>query len=307
MIDFVMISPSFLSSDDLVGIVSPAGKIAPSSLKLASHYLENIGFRCLMGKSVAGQWHQMAGTDQQRADDFNEMLRNPEVKAIWCSRGGYGAIRLVNLIDFSLLEKQPKWIIGFSDITVFHSVLATQLKMKSIHGPMPKNLETGNYEFSGVDTLLQMLQGHEVAYQLKPHPLNVIGEGRGKLIGGNLTLLNSLVGTPYDFDPQGKVLFIEEVGEYLYHIDRMLRGLKLAGKLHGLAGLVVGQMTDIQDNLTPFGASSYEIISQVIEPYDFPVLFNFPAGHSLPNQPMMMGATVHLSVKKDMVTLSYIK
>jgi len=296
-----------LSSDDLVGIVSPAGKIASSSLKLASHYLEDTGFRCLLGKHAAGQWHQMAGTDQQRADDFNAMLRNPEVKAIWCSRGGYGAIRLVDMIDFSLLEKQPKWIIGFSDITVLHSVLATKLKMKSVHGPMPKNLDTGNYDSSGVDTLWQMLQGDEVAYQLQPHPLNVIGEGRGKLTGGNLTLLNSLVGTPYDFEPEGKILFIEEVGEYLYHIDRMLRGLKLAGKLRGLAGLVVGQMTDIQDNKTPFGASSYEIISQVVESYDFPVIFNFPAGHSVPNQPLMLGATVHLSVKKDMVTLNYIK
>ncbi|MGQ1947022.1 S66 peptidase family protein [Geofilum sp. OHC36d9] len=302
-----MISPSFLSSDDLVGIVSPAGKIAPSSLKLASQYLENMGLRCLLGKHAAGQWHQMAGTDQQRADDFNAMLKNPEVKAIWCSRGGYGAIRLVNRIDFSLLKNQPKWIIGFSDITVFHSVLGAQLKMKSVHGPMPKNLETGNYDSSGVDTLWQMLQGNEVIYQIMPHSLNVIGEGRGKLIGGNLTLLNSLVGTPYDFEPEGKILFIEEVGEYLYHIDRMLRGLKLAGKLKGLAGLVVGQMTDIQDNHTPFGASPYEIISQVVEGCDFPVMFNFPAGHSLANQPLMLGATVHLSVKKETVTLNYIK
>jgi muramoyltetrapeptide carboxypeptidase len=302
-----MIVPPFLKKGSLIGLVSPAGKVAESEIKRAEDFLDAHGYRHIRAPHVVGAWHQFSSTDEKRAADFMNMLNNDEVDAIWCSRGGYGAIRLLDMIDFSLLKSQPKWLIGYSDITIFHAVLQNVYGVISIHGPMARSLKEGSYDETGMTNLWRLLNGQMPAYKLPTHAFNRTGKAKGTLIGGNLSLLFALIGSPYDFDPEGKILFIEDVGEYLYHLDRMMRALKLSGKLKGLAGLVVGQMSDMQDNETPFGLSVSQIIADVVKEYDFPVLFDFPAGHSKQNEPLLFGAKVKLSVSADESTLSFLK
>lgn len=301
-----MIVSPFLKKGALVGLVSPAGKIAEYEIKRAEDFLDSNGFRHVRSAHVVDSWHQFSSGDKERASDFMDMLTNKDVDAIWCSRGGYGAIRLLSFIDFSLMQSNPKWLIGYSDITVFHSVLQNAYDVMSIHGPMARSLKEGSFDETGMTNLWNLLQGKMPSYNISAHPLNRMGKTKGTLTGGNLSLLFSLIGSPYDFDPRGKVLFIEDVGEYLYQIDRMMYGLKISGKLKGLAGLVVGQMSDMYDNNTPFGADAYQIISDVVKDYDYPVLFDFPAGHSRQNEPLLFGAKVNLEVAKNDVNLTYL-
>jgi len=301
-----MIVPPFLKEGALVGMVSPAGKIAENEIKRAESFLDAHGFRHIRAPHVADAWHQFSATDENRAADFMEMLLNPEVEAIWCSRGGYGAIRLLDLIDFSVFQSHPKWLIGYSDVTVFHSVLQNRLRMMSIHGPMVRSLKEGSYDDTGMSRLWNLLKGELSDYKIHAHPLNRPGAAKGTLIGGNLSLLFSLIGSQYDFDPKGKILFIEDVSEYLYHLDRMMHGLKVSGKLAGLSGLIVGQMTDMQDNETPFGFTANQIIADVVKEYQYPVMFGFPAGHSRQNEPIVLGAKVRMSVSESESELSFL-
>lgn len=300
-----MIVPPFLKKGSLVGLVSPAGKIPEPEIKRAEDFLDAHGFRHLRGSHVADSWHQFASRDEHRASDIMEMLQNDEVEAIWCSRGGYGTIRLLDRIDFSSMITKPKWLVGYSDITVFHSVLQNVLGVMSIHGPMVRSLKDGSYSETGMNRLWQLLQGDVPHYSIPHNALNRPGKARGTFIGGNLSLISSLVGSPCDFDTKGKILFIEDVSEYLYHLDRMLHSLKISGKLDGLAGLVVGQMTDMQDNETPFGRTAYEIIADVVKDYNFPVLFDFPAGHARQNEPLILGARATISVSPDESRLTF--
>jgi muramoyltetrapeptide carboxypeptidase len=302
-----MIYPKFIEPGAMVGLVAPAGKIALRYVEQAERYLDGLGMRHIRGKYVSGAWHQFGGTDQQRAEDLNAMLVNPDVDVIWCMRGGYGAVRLLSLVNFRVLLDTPKWLVGFSDITVFHSLLQQELGLGSMHGPMPINFEDGLSSDTGMDQLWDFLQGEWPEYPVSPHPLNRIGHGTGRLSGGNLTILNMLKGADIDFDPKGKILFIEEVGEHLYHLDRMMYGLKVAGKLEGLAGLMVGQMTDMQDSKTPFGSTEYQIVAHAVMEYDYPVIFGFPAGHDKSNWPLLMGHKVRLNVMKDRVEFGYVK
>jgi len=301
-----MIFPPFIKPDSLVGLVTPAGKIAPGIVKDAESFLHSQGLRSIKGEHVATSWHQFSARDEHRLSDLNSMIANPEVDVIWCMRGGYGAIRIIDKIDFALLAKNPKWIVGFSDITVFHSCLQNRHALASIHGSMPKNITEGDPDETGMNELWQMLRGNMPSYNVEPHPLNRLGNSKGVLCGGNLTLLSILKGSSYDFDPKGRVLFIEDVGEYLYSIDRMMRGLAISGKLSRLSGLVVGQMSDLQDNQTPFGATAYEIIAEVVKPYNYPVIFNFPSGHKKINKPLMFGAQVKLTASKEMARIDYL-
>ncbi|ASB50097.1 S66 peptidase family protein [Alkalitalea saponilacus] len=301
-----MIIPPYIQKGDTIGLISPAGKIAHQVVTIAGNYLEHAGFPYVQGACLSGAWNQFSGTDEQRVSDINEMIHNPEVKMIWCSRGGYGTMRLLNRIDWAHLKKNPKWLVGFSDITAFHSALQNVHGMVSIHGPMLKNLVKGNFEFSGVKTLWDMVQGEMPDYVADYQKLNRTGDASGVLIGGNLTLLSALKGSVYDFHPKGKILFIEEVGEHFYHLDRMMQGLKISGKLSALSGLVVGQMTDMSDNATPFGATANEIVMDAVKDYDFPVMFGFPAGHDVRNEPLLMGAKVQLSVSDNQSRLKFL-
>jgi muramoyltetrapeptide carboxypeptidase len=291
--------PPFIKKGALFGLVSPAGRVEAKSVENAEHFLAINGFRSIRGKYATAGHYQFAGTDEQRTADMQAFIDHPDVKVIWCCRGGYGAARIIEKLDFSRMPTNPKWLVGYSDITVFHATLQNLYNVVSIHGPMPVNLNAENSERPDLQHLLNLLQGHDVTFRTPPHKLNREGTAAGQLIGGNLSLLNTLSGTKYDFEPYKKILFIEEVGEQLYHLDRMMQNLKLSGKLDGLAGLVVGQLTEMNDKSVPFGRSANEIIFDAVQHYDYPVIFDFPAGHTSVNEPLMMGAHTHIQVNSD--------
>ena len=298
-----MIIPSFLKENDTIGLVSPAGKIDSIVIENAINYLESKKLRCVVALHAADSYNQFSSTDELRAEDLQTMFNNPDIKAIWCTRGGYGSMRLIDKLDFSILEKYPKWLIGFSDITVFHSVLREKVGLASVHGAMCLNLSAESLSESGMDNLWKLLFGELPMYQSN-HLLNRKGNASGILIGGNLSLMCALIGSPYDFDPKGKILFIEDVGEYLYRLDRMMQSLKISGKLSGLSGLIAGQFSDIKDNETPFGKSAYEIISEAVAEYNYPVIYDFPAGHSKRNEPLLLGVKVEIKADAKIIFFS---
>jgi muramoyltetrapeptide carboxypeptidase len=291
--------PPLIKKGALFGLISPAGRIDVKAVENAEHFLATNGFRSIKGKYATGQHFQFAGTDEQRTQDLQTLLENPEVEVIWCCRGGYGAARIIEKLDFSRMPTSPKWLVGFSDITVFHAALQNIYNVASIHGPMPINLNGENSQRQDLQHLLDLLQGHDVTYRTPPNKLNREGTTAGQLIGGNLSLLNTLSGSKYDFEPRGKILFIEEVGEQLYHLDRMMQNLKLSGKLDGLAGLVVGQLTEMNDKSIPFGLTANEIILDAVQHFDYPVIFDFPSGHTPINEPLLMGAHTHIQVNEE--------
>ena len=302
-----LIIPKFLKENDLVGIVSPAGKIDAVHIENACEYLMSKNLRSVIAPNAGNSFNNFSATDEQRAADLQMMINNPDIKAIWCTRGGYGAIRLIDKIDFSPLKKYPKWLIGFSDITVLHSVMREKYGLASIHGSMCISLSKGNPSETGVDTLWELLFGKIPEYELPNHSLNRLGKSTGMLIGGNLSLLCALSGSKYDFKPKGKILFIEEVSEYLYRFDRMIQSLKISGKLAGLSGLIIGQITEMKDNETPFGMSAYEIVADAVSNYDYPVMFDFFAGHSKINEPLLLGAQVVMEVSETKSILKILK
>lgn len=291
--------PPFIKKGALFGLVSPAGKIDSQVVENAEKFLKNNGFGSIRGKYVTSQFHQFAGTDEQRTEDMQAFIDHPDIQVIWCCRGGYGTSRIIENLDFSAMPKMPKWVVGFSDITVFHATLQNIYNVASIHGPMPINLEADGSKQQEFRHLLELLQGHDITYHTPPCHLNRSGTAGGKLIGGNLSLLCTLSGTKYDFESRGKILFIEEIGEQLYHLDRLMHNLKLSGKLEGLAGLVVGQLTEMNDKETPYGLSTNEIILEAVQHYDYPVIFDFPSGHSSPNEPLLMGVQTHIQVNEE--------
>ncbi|MCL2072353.1 MAG: LD-carboxypeptidase [Marinilabiliaceae bacterium] len=297
--------PPFLNENDLVAIVSPAGKIDAIYIEKAHKYLKTKNLRVILSPFADDSYFQFASSDDNRVSDMQIMLNNPEVKAIWCTRGGYGTMRIINKIDFSILEKFPKWLIGFSDITVFHSILSNN-HFVSIHGSMCINLSNDDYSNSGMDTLWELLFGKVPVYKISPHPLNRKGSANATLIGGNLSLLTSLLGSKQDFNPKGKILFIEDTGEYLYRLDRMMQSLKNSGKLAGLSGMIVGQMSEMKDNETPFGLTPYQIVADAVSEYTFPVMYDFPAGHSKPNEPLILGSQVKIDVLDDCSQLRWV-
>jgi len=299
-----MNSPKFLHPGDSIGIVSPGAQIDEKLLSYAVAIIEEFGFKVALGKNVLNKYGYFAGTDDERLSDIQSMMDDTGIKAILFSRGGYGSIRLLEKLDYSGLKKQPKWIIGFSDITVFHVFLNTYLQIASIHGPMPVNYKSFSKEYT--EAYFDFLQGMWKNIQLKNHALNRLGEAKGKLVGGNLSVLYSLRGTRYDLDYRDKILFIEDVGENLYHIDRMLMNLKLGRVFKQIKGLIIGAFTDMKDTDHSFASSAYEVISKAVAEYHFPVLYDFPAGHINNNQPIWMGAEILLCIKKFECKIEYL-
>ncbi len=294
-----MIFPRFIKEGATIGIVAPAGKIDREAVEFSGDFLHKLGYKVVLGENVFSAYHQFAGKDEYRIYDLQHMLNSADVDVIMCARGGYGTNRIINDLDFSHFMQNPKWIVGYSDITVIHSMLQNRLDVASIHGPMPKNFVGKTEEDSDIVNLFNILKGELPTYKVDAHPLNRKGIAEGELIGGNLSILYSLRGTSLDFDPHGKILFIEDVGEKLYHLDRMMMNLKNGGVLKCLRGLVVGRFTEMADSETPFGASSYEIIYDAVKEYNYPVLFNFPAGHVKINQPLVLGKRITLSVNNQ--------
>ena len=227
------------------------------------------------------------------------MLDDEKIKAVFFARGGYGTVRIIDRLDFTNFIKRPKWLIGYSDITVIHAHIHNISGIETLHGAMPVNFSGSDYSKATLTSLRNTLFGKTLKYKLKHHPLNKKGIARGVLVGGNLSVLYSLKGSKSDIDTKNKILFIEDLDEYLYHIDRMMMCLKRAGQLEHLAGLIVGGMSKMNDNLIPFGKSPYEIISETINEYSFPVCFNFPAGHIKDNRALIMGRKIEMSVAQD--------
>ena len=299
-----MIIPPFLNRGDVVGIVAPARKISANELKPAIEFLEMNGFRVALGKNIFDKDNQFAGTDEQRAADFQTFLDDPDIKAILCARGGYGSVRIIDKLDFGGFVQSPKWICGYSDVTVFHSHLH-RLGYATLHCTMPINIKEEDFYSPNNTSMVRALTGKSLAYNVPSQPLNRTGEAHGVLVGGNLSILYSLLASDSDLNTDGKILFIEDLDEYLYHIDRMMMALKRSGKLANLAGLVVGGMSDMNDNTIPFGHTAEEIIAHVTEEYNYPICYGFPSGHLDDNMALRLGTEVSLLVTDRQTTLSF--
>jgi muramoyltetrapeptide carboxypeptidase len=294
-----MITPPNLKSGDKIGIVAPARKVEFDELNTAIDVFESWGLKVELGGNLFKEDHQFAGTEIQRAEDFQFMLDNPEIKAILCARGGYGTIKIIKHLSVEKLLKNPKWIVGYSDITAMHAYLNQYLGVKSIHGIMPFNINPENKNSRAVESLKEIMFGQLPAVSLLPHDFNRAGNETGTLIGGNLSVLYSIAGTKYDYDYTDSILVIEDLDEYLYHIDRMMMNMKYSGKLSKLKGLIVGGMTDMHDNKVAFGKTAYEIIRDAVSEYNYPVCFDFPIGHQEKNLSLILGSKARLDVKKD--------
>ncbi|PHS67515.1 MAG: LD-carboxypeptidase [Flavobacterium sp.] len=297
-----MISPEFLKKGDTIAIVSTARKVYLSELKPALEIIKKWELKVILGKSIEAKEDQFAGSDELRATDFQQMLDNPNIKAIWCARGGYGTVRMIDRLDFTKFKKQPKWIIGYSDVTVLHSHIHT-LGITSLHAQMPVAIETKTK--ATINSIYKTLFGEEHSISIPSEKKNRLGTASGELIGGNLSILYSLCGSPSAINTAGKILFIEDLDEYLYHIDRMLQNLKRNGMFVNLKGLIVGGMTQMHDNDIPFGKTAEEIILEICKEFDFPIVFNFPAGHLEDNRALVLGREVELEINTLDVQLKF--
>lgn len=287
-----MITPPYLKKGDTIAIVATARKNIDDNLKPAISWLKNWGIEVVIGSTIGLDSNQLAGTDEQRAADFQAQLDNPNIKAIWCVRGGYGTVRMIDLLDFTRFKQSPKWIVGFSDVTVLHSHLNT-MGYQSIHGIMPVSSKASE---EAKETLRKALFGEHLEYTVPCENMNRLGTAKGELVGGNLSILYSLFGSPSAIDCSDKILFIEDLDEYLYHIDRMMMNLKRNGCLESLKGIIVGGMTKMNDNEVPWGKNALEIIDDVTKNYNIPIIYNFPAGHMADNRALIFGKQVSMEV-----------
>lgn len=297
-------TPPYLQKGDTIGIVCPAGFMAAEKVQTCIDTLQQWGYRVKLGNTVGGNsTTYFSGTDEERLNDLQQMLDDDVIQAVLCGRGGYGMGRIIEEIDFKKFKKKPKWVIGYSDITVFHSHLYSNFYISSLHSPMAGAFNEQGYKNEFVLSLKNALEGKKIKYSCAAHEFNRKGEAVGELAGGNLALLSHLVGTGSDIKTKGKILFIEDVGEQLYNIDRMMHQLKRSGKLAKLAGLMVGGFTETQDTERPFGKTAYEIINNLIKEYDYPVCFDFPVSHTDRNYALKVGVGYKLKVTKNKVTL----
>lgn len=295
--------PPYLQTGDTIAIVSTARKITRTEIDIAIRAIEKQGFKVKIGKTIGLENNQMAGTDKEKILDFNDQIYDPKVKAILCARGGYGSVRIVDHLDFDHLKKYPKWIIGYSDVTTIHQALFSQEICTSLHATMPINFSDSEEAKLNIDSMFNALKGEKLIQSFAPHPLNRLGKSSGKVIGGNLSILYSLCGSRSNhMNFSGKILFLEDLDEYLYHVDRMMMNLKRNGILDNLSGLIIGGMSDMNDNSIPFGKNADEIIYEHVEDYTYPVAFNFPAGHTEKNRALKMGCPLDLKVTKDQST-----
>ncbi|MEP6611686.1 MAG: LD-carboxypeptidase [Mucilaginibacter sp.] len=295
-------SPPFLKKGDKIAITCPAKKL-PNPMTDAIALLQSWGLQVILGDTVNASYHQFAGDDAFRAKDFQRFIDDDSIKAIIAARGGYGTVRMIDMVDFSRFATHPKWVVGFSDITLLHAHLFANFNAPSIHGQMPMTIPDASAR--SLDTLRKALFGEPLNYQLQPNLLNRHGESEGILIGGNLSLLLSMSGSVSDMDYAGKILFIEDVSEYLYSIDRMLRSLNRAGKLAKLRGIIVGGFTDAKDNDIPFGQTVPQIVMDIVKDYNYPVCFDFPAGHVPDNCSLVLGKQLNLAINTNQVSIKY--
>lgn len=283
-----------LSKKDKIGLVSTARKISKGELQPAINLLKSWGLEPVVAAEIFEVENQFAGSDAQRTKAFQRFLEDEEIKAILCVRGGYGSVRIIDHIDFSALERNPKWIVGYSDVSVFHLHCAATVGIPTLHATMPINFDSNTEE--ALVSLKKALFGEALEYEVPGHSFNVKGTAQGELIGGNLSIVYSVLGSPSMPSCHGKILFLEDLDEYLYHIDRMMYNLARNGVLQDLNGIVIGGMTDMNDNAVPFGESAEEIIYRHVKDLGIPVAFGIPAGHLDDNRTLIMGSTALLEV-----------
>jgi len=296
-------TPPYLQPNDEIRIISPSGVISPEHIDGAKKTLSSWGLQVTEGQHARSEYGRFAGTKEQRATDLQQAFDDPNVKAVLCSRGGYGLSQIIDKIDFSGFVKSPKWLIGFSDITILHNAI-TNLGIASLHSPMSKYLAELPADADQVQRLKEILFGELPTYQVESHPLNRMGKVQGELIGGNLAVMMGLRGTKFDLSYKNKILFLEDVGERPYKIDRMMQNLRLGGVLSEITGLVVGQFGECEEDPL-MHQSIAEIIAAAVSDYNYPVLFNFPAGHVDYNLPIIMGLSATLEVAKHGSKLEY--
>ncbi len=296
-----MIIPSYLKQGDTVAIIATARKVSEEELNPAKNLFESYGLNVVLGEHIYDSNNQYAGTDKNRATDLQWSLNSHDIKAIIIARGGYGTVKLMEHIDFTEFKKHPKWLVGFSDVTVLHSAIHNQ-GIATMHATMPLTFAKST---EATKSMIDALFGKLPKIDLEENFSNKPGFATGQLVGGNLSLLYALAGTPYDIDTTDKILFIEDLDEYLYHIDRMMMQLKLSGKLKKLKGLIVGGMTDMKDNTIPFGKFPEEIILDAVADYNYPVCFDFPAGHINRNLAICFGKEIELHVSDEKTYISY--
>lgn len=298
-----LFAPPFLRKGDLVAIVSTARKISMDDIAFAVKVIDSWGLKIIIGNTIGIENNQFAGSDEERADDFQKMLDKPEVKAIFCARGGYGTIRIMDKLQFNGFMRHPKWIIGYSDVTVLHNHVNQVMGCQSMHATMPINFETNTK--AARESLREALFGEEIKYTFESDPMNRTGAAEGIVLGGNLSILYSLTGTKTRMSFKNAILFLEDLDEYLYHIDRMMMNLKLAGKLDDFSALLCGSFSDMHDNSVPFGKNALEIVKEYI-PQKNTAAYNFSAGHIKNNLCLIFGKNARLKIQENICELAFI-
>ncbi len=296
--------PTYLKKGDTIGITCPAGYMLKEKAQTCINTLQSWGYQVMVGKTLgSNSSNYFSGTDDERRDELQAMLDDSSIKAILCARGGYGVGRIIDQLNFTKFKKNPKWIIGYSDITMLHSHIYTDLKIATLHSPMAAAFNDGNSNNEFIQSLHKAIKGIKAKYKTEAHYFNKQGIAKGELVGGNLSLLAHLIGTASDINTKNKILFIEDIGEQIYGIDRMMHQLKRSGKLKNLAALIVGGFTDMKDTDRPFGKTVYESINDIIADYNFPVCYNFPVSHSNKNYALKVGGKYELVVEKKLIKL----
>lgn len=296
-----LIQPKYLKTGDSIAILAPAGVLIQREeiINQAKELVESWGLNVIIGDHVFNQDNHFSGTDEERTSDFQKALDNPSIKAIWCARGGYGSGRILDKLDYTNFRVSPKWIIGYSDITAFHSHIHN-LGIQTIHAMMGTSLSFNPEETElSIESFRKALFGEELSYNINSSEFNRTGEAEGILVGGNLSILQNMLGSVSQLNTDGKILFIEEIGEYKYHIDRMLQGLKRAGYFNNCKGLIIGDISNIKKNTTAWGSSIEQLILDVVKEFDFPVLFNFPAGHETDNRALLFGKIIKMNIDSN--------
>ena len=299
--------PPYLKAGDTVAIVAPSGilKNRTDEIAQAQALLKSWGLHSLIGKHVFSKADHFAGTDDERCEDLQNALDDPKISAIWCARGGYGTVRVLDKLDFSKFKQNPKWVIGYSDITALHNQIHNE-GVESLHAIMCVSLPKDETEIeASISSFKSTLFGKPLSYSLEGSTYNKTGITTGQLVGGNLTMLHTMLGSKTSIDTSGKILFIEEIGEYKYHIDRMLQSLKRAGYFKNCKGIIVGDMSKMRTNTTLWGTSIEQLILDALTEFNFPITFNMPAGHEPDNRALILGRVIDLTVKKEKTTIVF--
>jgi muramoyltetrapeptide carboxypeptidase len=298
-----MTHPPFLKKSAIIGITCPSGYVSKERVAYAVTVLEKWGFQVKLGRTIGTEHHYFSGTDNERLADLQEMMDDPAVNAILMGRGGYGLSRIIDSIDFTSFLTKPKWVCGFSDITVLHSHLESRFLMPSLHSPMCGAFRPETEHEGYLHTFFAALTGESIMYHIPDSPYNRHGVAEGTLTGGNLSMLTHLMGSASEVNTEEKILFLEDIGEHLYKVDRMLLTLKRAGKFDHLKGLILGGFTDMEDTERPFGQTIEELIWDKVKEYNFPVCFHFPTGHQDINYTLTLGAMHKLAITENGVIL----